>query len=180
MMDYYSAMFESAPDLNAPRFEPCESDAETGIASTPNTILIAPYTTGNAKYSPGADWWERLVDGLRGGESNYDETTVKILAAVGVNKSYIIKTNGEISIKGTEPILIPYKNLVPYLNQCHAFIAARSGLCEIVSSAGCIKVIIYSRKSEWYPEGMMKSYTGLGGMRLSDDAVELLWELLPT
>jgi hypothetical protein len=145
IMSYYDAMFECPPDLGAAVFE------ET-LAPESGTVVISPYSTGNAKYSPPVQWWEQLVEKLNNGEEVY-----------GVRGS-IIKTNGETPIRGTSPLYLPYKSLVPYLDKCRGFIGARSGLCEIVSSAKCRKVVIYSRQSEWYPEGMMMAYTGLGSI----------------
>lgn len=182
MTDYYNMTFGLKPNLYAPEFEVI-------VLPKPKTVLIAPYTTGNAKYAPRLEWWARLVERLQGGTESGDSVIEDIVSEVKNDKpvdcktearksgvgSYVVLTNGSPPIPGTESVLIPYKNFVPYLDMCVAFIGVRSGLCEIVSSAKCAKIIIYTRQSEWYPEGMMLPYTGIENMGIGR-ALELLWE----
>ena len=123
------------------------------------TILIAPHTTGNAAYKPSDIFWEQMASGLK---------------QIG----YSILTNcagSEQPIPGTVAASIPYARIVPFLEMAGGFIGIRSGLCEVISTAVCKKVIIHTYSSEWWHDGHSISYTGLAHMGLCEDASEFVY-----
>lgn len=46
-------------------------------------------------------------------------------------------------VHGTVGVFLPYKQLVPFLDFAGAFIAIRSGFCDIASFSSCKKIILY-------------------------------------
>jgi hypothetical protein len=122
-----------------------------------NTILLSPYSLSYCEYTLSDEFWRPIID---------------TLAARG----YQLLTNcagDERPLPRTEPIFLPYSISVPYLNHCAGFIGFRSGLCDIISTAACKKVILYSYEAMYNPDGVNLAFTGLKNMRLCDDAVEL-------
>ncbi len=78
---------------------------------------------------------------------------------------------GSKSLADTVPLCVPYAVLVPFVERAGAFIGIRSGLCEVVSSARCRKIIVYPRKRQG--AGSAKDFFSLRAMGLSPDACEL-------
>lgn len=91
------------------------------------TIIIAPYA-GSFESSVSIELWQKLT---------------KLLKI----KGYSVCTNcygeKEIPIPGTKSVIFPYESAIDVLEYAGGFIALRSGLCDIVSSAKCQMVIIY-------------------------------------
>jgi hypothetical protein len=99
-----------------------------------------------------------------------------VVAKKLTDRSYNVLTNcgaNEQPIPRTEKLFLPYKQSVPYLNQCVGFIGVRSGLCDIVSTSTCRKVIIHPYKAINWPDGSSLKFTGLTNMGLCDDVVEI-------
>jgi len=117
------------------------------------TILIAPYSY--TLPTPPKSFWIKLASALK-------------------SKGYYVCTNvsgKESPIKGTIPLFVPYKDLVPFLNDAGFFIGIRSGLCEIISSSTCKKVILYKSGFDWNG-GDSIDYFSLPTMGLCD-AIEM-------
>lgn len=121
------------------------------------TVVLSPYSESNKGFLPPNNFWEHIV---------------KIFTELG----YTICTNcngKEEPIKGTTPILLPYTESVPFLNLAGVFIGVRSGLCDVVATSICKKVVIHTYKARFWPDGNSIAYTGLCNMGLCDDAVEI-------
>lgn len=121
------------------------------------TVLISPYSAGLNQFLFPIEFWEKCVERLKG----YGYTVCTNCAAK------------ERPIKGTTSLLVPYKDIVPFLNLAGGFIGIRSGLCDVVATAHCPKVILHTYKAKWWPDGNSIAYTGLNSMGLCNDAVEL-------
>lgn len=93
------------------------------------TILLSPYA--NTVYKISLDFWEKLAFELK--KQGYDVCT---------NCSSDI----EEPVEGTIGLFVPYNQMVDFINKAYGFVAIRSGLCDIVSSATSRMVI-------FYPEG---------------------------
>lgn len=91
------------------------------------TVIIAPYA-GSFETSITKEQWKKLSDLLKA-------------------KGYTVCTNcygeKETPISGTNAITFPYDEAINVLEYAGGFIAVRSGLCDIVSSAECKMVVIY-------------------------------------
>lgn len=96
------------------------------------TVLIAPEASSIAK-GPGEEFWMQLVKCLN--ERGYTVCT---------NLSH---PNGK-QITGTTGVFIPYEKIASFLNLGGFFIGYRSGLCDLISSVECRKIILYPQ-STW-------------------------------
>ncbi|MBR1912088.1 MAG: hypothetical protein IJ828_07000 [Treponema sp.] len=122
------------------------------------TVLFAPYSYTMATYSP--LFWKKLAEKLK--EMGY---------AVCTN----IGTEKEQAVEGTVGVFLRYEELSSFLKMAGYFIGVRSGLCEVVSSIPCKKIILYGFKSHW-GFGDDLDYFNLKDMGLCNDAVELRLE----
>lgn len=96
------------------------------------TVLLAPYA-GTVEVLP-FYFWKEIIDELI--DSGY---------------KVILNSEGD-AVEKWDNIpcgLIPYSLIVPFLNRCGYFIGFRSGLCDIVSSSTCKKIIVYPEKKKW-------------------------------
>lgn len=120
-------------------------------------VIIAPYANSLPSFMP--EFWIQLVKKLQ-------------------KKGYYVYTNStgdmEPAIEGTQPVCLPLENMIQALNDCAAFIAIRNGLCDVVSSVLCKKIILYPEKGMGY--GTVKEYFSLNAMGLCDDAIELVYK----
>lgn len=114
------------------------------------SVLLAPYATSLTSISDFV--WEEVAQRL-------------------TDAGYRVFTNcfgkTEYPIKGTQPINFTVSESKSILEYMGAFIGLRSGICDIVSGINCKKVIIY-------PDDFSKHFYSLNGMRLCDDAVEIV------
>lgn len=126
-----------------------------------NTILIAPDATSVA-YEPDKDFWKNLALNLQRG-------------------GYCVCTNlanaEEKGIENTVGVWIPYTRIATFLEMGGFFIGYRSGLCDLVASLKCKKIVIYPRCC-WPDRGGLGLNTtlnifSLNKMGICDDAVEL-------
>jgi len=121
------------------------------------TAMLSPYSTGLNQFQFSIHFWCQLANKLK-------------------DMGYTVCTNcagTEKPIPGTNPIFLPYDLIVPFLNSAGLFIGIRSGLCDIISTSTCKKVIIHTYKAKFWPDGNSIAYTGLANMGLCDDAVEV-------
>lgn len=93
-----------------------------------NTVIIAPYAYSSPAPKIRKNTWERLVERIR--EQGFEVLTV------GYGED-------EPPIKNTEIIRFSHVDAIGILEYSGMFIGARSGLCDIISSAKCKKIIIY-------------------------------------
>lgn len=117
------------------------------------TVLLSPYAT-SFENELDISWWERLAFEL-------------------TQKGYKVCTNSagmkEAVVNGTTGVSWSYKDIVPLLDLAGYFVGVRSGLCEVISSSSCKKVILYQK----YMSKNKMSYFSLNHMGLCDDAVEM-------
>lgn len=116
------------------------------------TVILSPYSTC---IKPLPDWfWEDIANQLK-------------------QCGYTVCTNSagqqEPVIKGTVPIFFTYSNAASVLEYAGYFIAIRSGLCDIVSSAKCKKIVLYPRNVFFCPPDRTIGYVGLKNMGLCED-----------
>lgn len=120
------------------------------------TVIMAPYA-GSFVSEMGMEVWEELADTFK-------------------QKGWSVATNcdgeKEKPVPGTVPIWFPYKEAVQVLEYARAFIALRSGLCDIISQAACRKVILYESGFN----AARYEYFSLNKMGIASDAVELVYE----
>jgi len=101
------------------------------------------------------------------------------IAGILKKKGYTVCTNSasdeEPTIKGTKPVFIPFPIAVPVLEKAGLFVAMRSGLCDIVASAQCKKIIFYP-KGYIFGSCSTYDYFSLNFMGFCNDAVEIEFE----
>jgi hypothetical protein len=78
----------------------------------------------------------------------------------------------EKPVKGTDAIFFPLNQAIAFMNAAGYFVGVRSGLCDIISSSACTKVIIYEKGGLFYKSTHF-DYFSLKRMGLCDDANEI-------
>lgn len=125
-----------------------------------NTVVLAPYSA-SIRYVP-FRIWEDLAEYL-------------------LLKGYSVVTNcgteREKPIAGTVALRFGYEVAVSYLEHAGYFIGIRSGICDIISSAKCKKIILYPF---WDDSLMWKGvagktlcFFGLNRNHFSEDSIEI-------
>ncbi len=87
---------------------------------------------------------------------------------------YCVYTNvvpGETEIKGTHRLEIPLSYAIELLEKAGLFVGLRNGFCDLISSAACKKIILYT--GEVFETIKVIDFYSLNKMGLCDDAVEL-------
>lgn len=128
------------------------------------TVWIAPDANSITGFPP---WfWNMLIHALQ-------------------DKGYTVFMNcGEPNFYRAPSRILPYKACVPVLEYSGYFLGLRSGLCDIISTADCKKVILYPERQPAPDYGNHRSeaeFSSLVRMNLSDaspDLVELSTPLL--
>lgn len=121
------------------------------------TVLLAPCSTGLEEHLLPMSFWAELAQGLR-------------------KEGWLVCTNcaaGEKPVPGTLALYLPLTEIVPFLDVAGGFIGIRSGLCDVISTSICRKVILHTYKAKWWPEGRSTAFAGLVNMGLCKDAIEL-------
>ena len=127
------------------------------------TVILGPYSA-SAFFLP-MHFWENLVDEL-------------------LKRGFTVATNcgseAEMPVKGTVPLSIEYRFLKSYLEYAGLFIGTRSGLCDIVSSINCKKIVLapYGKKNlPWLCEAeKLAHYFELSKEAGSVDLTELFFD----
>jgi hypothetical protein len=78
----------------------------------------------------------------------------------------------EKPVNGTLAVFFPLDQAIAFMEAAGYFIGVRSGLCDVISSAKCKKVILYERDGLFYKSSQYE-YFSLAKMGLCDDAVEI-------
>lgn len=149
---------------DSPVFNYTDEDMQNALeylkADPQKCVLISPYSASYREHLPPLSFWENIVKHL--------------------NKcGYTVFTNcagREKAIKRTRKYLVPYNVSVPILNQMGGFIGIRSGLCDIVSTATCKKIVLHPYGGRNWPPGTSLAFTGLNNMGLCNDALEYEFE----
>ena len=123
-----------------------------------NTVILSPYVNT----LPPLPWWVWV---------NLAEKIKK--------RGYVVCTNiggpQELPINGTIPLQFGFDISVPLLEKCGYFVGIRSGLCDIISSARCKKIIIYQPYLFW-GHGTNYDYFSLNKIGFCSDAIEVSYE----
>lgn len=91
------------------------------------TVLLAPEaTTFRENLTPGQ--WELIAERL---------------TLVGYTVCTNLGEPNQTPVLGTVGVFLPYSVLVPFLDYAGAFIAVRSGFCDIAAFSSCKKIILY-------------------------------------
>jgi hypothetical protein len=120
------------------------------------TILLAPFSTGLKNFLLDDYFWEDI-------------------ASFAVLEGFTVCTNcfgDERPVRNTVRISLDFSEIVPFLDKAGCFISIRSGLCDIVSTSRCKKIVIHPYYAKFWPAGQSLAYTGLKTMGLCNDAVE--------
>jgi hypothetical protein len=119
------------------------------------TVILAPYARS-------------LVHG-------HDEQFWNSLAADLTARGYDVCTSGfgpeEPAVAGTSLLQFPFSEAVQFVESAGFFVGLRSGLCDVISRATAVKVILYER-APWFKTSLFDMFS-LNAMGLCDDAVEL-------
>jgi hypothetical protein len=81
----------------------------------------------------------------------------------------------EKPVKGTNPIFFPLDQAIAFMNAAGYFIGVRSGLCDIISSSHCKKVIFYDKNGLFFNSSQY-NYFSIVKMGLCDDAIEIEYD----
>ena len=119
------------------------------------TVLLSPYAASYDGLSQ--RFWSKITGPLK-------RRGYRVLTNVGKSQQPLI---------GTKALFLPYALSVPFLDFAGGFIGIRTGLCDIVSSSTCKKVIVHPYYAINWPDGASLGFTGLKNMGLCEDAVEL-------
>lgn len=118
------------------------------------TVVLSPYS--NTLFELPDDAWKVLVDYC-------------------IQLGYTVCTNcagvGETPVDGTAAVFFPLGQAVEFLNIAGYFIGVRSGLCDIISSSACKKIILYEKDGFFY-KCSPYDYFSLRKMGLCDDLME--------
>lgn len=124
------------------------------------TVIIAPEAHSITQLETGL--WNRIIDGLI--QKGY-----AVIMNIGQNEGY-----------HAPDYFCAYEESVPLLEYAGFFIGLRSGLCDIISSAKCQKVIIYPAKISRADYGEHRTeieFCGLKKMHLVEERDETLTEI---
>jgi len=125
-IDYYRCAVYGLPRY----VEPVAPTAKrTLVGTTPlvedNSVIISPYA--NSVTQPADSFWARIVDEWSG-------------------KGYHVFTStygSEQPVCGTTPISLPIDQLIPAVEYAGVFIGLRNGICDIVNTARCRKIVVF-------------------------------------
>lgn len=143
-------------DVPSPRSDPETVRATLGSNGLRpgKTVILAPYARS-------------LVHG-------HDEQFWNSLAADLIARGYDVCTSGfgpeEPPVAGTSLLQFSFSEAVQFVESAGFFIGLRSGLCDVISSAKAVKVILHER-GPWFKTSLFEMFS-LGEMDLCDDSVE--------
>ncbi|MCL2399024.1 MAG: hypothetical protein FWC91_04665 [Defluviitaleaceae bacterium] len=78
----------------------------------------------------------------------------------------------EKPVTGTDAVFFPLNQAIEFMNAAGYFVGVRSGLCDIISSSTCKKIIIYDKNGLFYKTSHF-DYFSLKKMGLCVDAIEI-------
>lgn len=119
------------------------------------TVILAPYSV-SARDTP-MDVWCHLASRL-------------------VYMGYTVCTNcssAEEALPHTIPIFFDFLDAKNMVEMAGYFVGWRSGLCDIIATAGCKKVVLYPHDTVFCQSGRAITYTGINELGLCSDAVQI-------
>lgn len=120
------------------------------------TVLLCPACYSTEKIP--ADFWTDLADACK-----------KHGLTVCTNV-----TGAESGIKGTMPVTVELDLIISFVEHAGHVVSARSGLCDLISSARCNKVVIYPDQK--WANGTIFSGTSILKMGLTTNVKEYLYD----
>jgi hypothetical protein len=117
------------------------------------TVVMSPYANTSSKIPEKV--WDLLIQQY-------------------IGEGYSVCTNcsgEEKPLNHTIEIRLPIRQMIPFCEKAGVFIGLRSGLCEVISSANCTKIIYYPDRI--YYHGKMIDFFSLKKMGLCKDIEEI-------
>ena len=122
------------------------------------TVVIAPYSNTLADLPD--SFWSGIVTYLH-------------------DKGYAVCTNcggsAEPPLPDTVPVSFSLTIAPQFVSRAGYFIGVRSGLCDVISAADAVKIVLYDRDN-WFYNCSAYEYFSLNHMRLCEDAIEIQFE----
>ncbi|MCL2284584.1 MAG: hypothetical protein FWC26_14820 [Fibromonadales bacterium] len=100
---------------------------------------------------------------------------LQIIVAYCKEHGFTVCTNcagTEKPVENTIAVFFPLNQAIAFMEAAGYFIGVRSGLCDVISSAKCKKVVLYEKNGLFYKSSQYE-YFSLARMGLCNDAVEL-------
>lgn len=119
------------------------------------TVILSPYS--NTLFELPDEFWETIAEHCR---------------SLGYSVCTNCAAKSELPVKGTEAVFFPLKVAIDFADAAGYFIGIRSGLCDVISSSSCKKVILYEKDGFFYKSSPYE-YFSLNKMGLCDDAIEM-------
>jgi len=118
------------------------------------TVVLSPYS--NTLFDLPDDVLETIVDYCN-------------------KRGYAVCTNcagKEKPVAGTKAVFFPLNQAIWFMDVAGYFVGVRSGLCDVISSSSCKKVVLYEKDGLFYKSSQFE-YFSLKKMGLCDDAAEI-------
>lgn len=119
------------------------------------TVVLSPYS--NTLFELPDEVWHEIVKYCK-------------------EQGYTVCTNcagaGEQAVEGTVGVFFPIGQAIEFMNKAGFFIGVRSGLCDIISSSHCKKIILYEKDGFFYKSSSYE-YFSLRKMEFCSDVIEL-------
>ena len=119
------------------------------------TVILSPYS--NTLFELPDEFWETIAEHCRG-------------------LGYAVCTNcaakSELPGNDTEAVFFPLGIAIDFADAAGYFVGIRSGLCDVISSSSCKKVILYEKDGFFYKSSPYE-YFSLNRMGLCNDAIEM-------
>ncbi|GHV51065.1 hypothetical protein FACS1894216_04380 [Synergistales bacterium] len=159
MFRYFVLEFDDSVPYELPprRDYSAETDAifqKSGLIKG-KTVVLSPYS--NTLLDLPDDLWQSIVRHCKG----LGYTVCTNCAAVT-----------EKPVAGTEKVFFPLGQAIAFMDAAGYFIGVRSGLCDIISTSSCKKVVLYGKGTYFYKSSPYE-YFSLEKMGLCGDALEL-------
>lgn len=119
------------------------------------TVILSPYS--NTLFELPNEFWETIAEHC---------------SSLGYSVCTNCAGKSELPVKGTEAVFFPLKIAIDFADAAGYFIGIRSGLCDVISSSSCKKIILYEKEGFFYKSSPYE-YFSLNKMGLCNDAIEM-------
>ena len=125
-VDYYKYAVYGLPQTSEP-VPPCKFEPFMNLEQIPKykSVILSPYAKSVVELP--SDFWKYFVD-------KYTESGYKV---------YTNTVGEEKALKGTFPLEIPISQMHSAVEYAGTFISIRNGLCDVVNSANCRKIVVF-------------------------------------
>lgn len=122
------------------------------------TVVLSPYS--NTLFELPDKFWQTIAEQYK-------------------QLGYSVCTNcsgaAEKPVEGTQAVFFQLGQAIDFMNAAGYFIGVRSGLCDIISSSSCKKIILYEKDGFFYKCSPFE-YFSLKKMGLCNDAIEIEYQ----